>query len=486
MFAQHKWQILNSKLQKHFELARESDNCYSRRNEPIEAVSSHLNENTFNTRPSANGLGLGKLNRFQRTMLDWNDAHPYNAVHVVRVRAALDVERLRSVLEHTLENRGLTGLSLNRSTGTYHYHGGPVPCEIRVLEATGEEQSTLRAEIERQLNTPFILSEGFSPFRFFVTPGTGSFSLGLTYFHAVADAESSAHLMKEIFHAYMTRNNGAVAGMIYPPCFDNLLRHKPKVFARKLATIPSLVSQIRASSRPPYRNGQPTTSGFTTCSLGPEELRRLTTMAKSWGVTVNDLFLGLLMKALALVASDRTLAARRRKISVGCIVNTRRDLGLQNKPIFGLFLGSFAVAHEVPDEISLQALVLDLHRQTKAIKRRKLYLAAAMEMAVARFTQSLFSLERRNKFYHRYYPLWGGITNLNLNPLWPRGHLEEPINYLRAVSTSPATPLVLSVTTSGNTINIGFTYRSTAFLPAEMERVKNCFLEDIAKVGTVD
>jgi hypothetical protein len=56
---------------------------------------------------------------------------------------------------------------------------------------------------------------------------------------------------------------------------------------------------------------------------------------------------------------------------------------------------------------------------------------------------------------------------------------------LRAVSTSPATPLVLSVTTSGNTINLGFTYRSTAFLPAEMEQVKNCFLNEVAKLEAV-
>jgi NRPS condensation-like uncharacterized protein len=416
-------------------------------------------------------------------MLDWNDTHPYNAVHVVRVPAPLDVERLRSVLEHTLENRGLTGLSLDRNAGTYRYHGGSAPCEIHVLEANGDERSVLAVEIEQQLNAPFILNEGFSPFRFFVVPGASFFSFGLTYFHAVADAESSVLLVKEIFQAYLTRTNGAVPGVIYPPRFDNVLRHQPAVLARKLAGIPAFVSMIRTSSRPPHRNGQPTTSGFTMCALGPEKFRRLTTTAKAWGVTMNDLFLGSLLKSLSLVAAHRTLTARRRKISVGCIVNTRRDWGLQGKPVFGLFLGSFIVTHDVPEEMPLRALVLDLHRQTQSIKRRKLYLAAPLEMAVARLAMSLFSVERAKKFYHRYYPLWGGITNLNLNVLWTEGDQKEPIDYLRAVSTSPATPLVLSVTTSGNTINIGFTFRSTAFLAAEMEQVKNSFLEEVAKAG---
>ena len=36
-------------------------------------------------------------------MLEWNDAHPYNAVHVVRIPAPLDLERLRGILDATDE-----------------------------------------------------------------------------------------------------------------------------------------------------------------------------------------------------------------------------------------------------------------------------------------------------------------------------------------------------------------------------------------------
>ena len=90
---------------------------------------------------------------------------------------------------------------------------------------------------------------------------------------------------------------------------------------------------------------------------------------------------------------------------------------------------------------------------------------------------SLFSTERRKKFYQKHYPLWGGITNMNINSLWEQPPAESPIDYFRAVSTGPATPLVLSVTTVGDAMNIGLTSRSTVFSAPEIERVKSYFLD---------
>jgi hypothetical protein len=420
-------------------------------------------------------------------MLQWNDVHPYNAVHVARVPAPLDPERLKNVINRTVERRGLAGLTLDRDRGTYHYHGGATFCDIQAVAGEAGGRPVLVAEIERQLNTGFVPGERFNPFRFFIAPEAECFSLGVTYFHAVADAESFVVLMKEIVETYLERKRSApdVPTDLYPPCYDNLLRHQPGLLARKLSAIPGLVRDLRTSCRPPYYSEHPTTNGFTLCSLEPEDFRRASAAAKSWGVTLNDLFLGLLMKSLGQVASYRTLARRRRSISLGCIVNTRKVLGLDSQPLFGLFLGSFVVTHEVPEELSLRDLVADLHRQTTTIKRHKLYVGATLEMAFARFMLSWLSPERGKKLYHRYYPLWGGVTNLNLNLLWNQFGTDQPVDYIRAVSTSPAIPFVLSVTTAGNVINLGFTCRSTAFIPAELELVKNYFLEQAAHLEAI-
>ena len=76
----------------------------------------------------------GRLNSFQLSMLQWNELHPYNAVHVVRIPEALDLERLKRAITATLEGKGLTGLALDRRAGTYQYHGGPASAEIKLAD----------------------------------------------------------------------------------------------------------------------------------------------------------------------------------------------------------------------------------------------------------------------------------------------------------------------------------------------------------------
>jgi hypothetical protein len=146
---------------------------------------------------------------------------------------------------------------------------------------------------------------------------------------------------------------------------------------------------------------------------------------------------------------------------------------------FGLFLGSFLVAHEIPENIRMTDLVRQIRRQTLRIKERKLYLGTPLQLAIGRASRFV-PVKSRGSVYQRYYPLWGGITNMNLNSMWEGGNDRMPDDYFRAVSTGPATPLVFSVTTAREVLNIGITYRSTVFAAAEIERIKG-FLVDWEK-----
>ena len=205
--------------------------------------------------------------------------------------------------------------------------------------------------------------------------------------------------------------------------------------------------------------------------------------AKSSGVTLNDLLLALLLKSLAPLSANRVQSQKRRNISLGTIVNVRKDLGLEGPQIFGLFLGSFIITHSVPEKISIQDLAKDIRVQTLPIKLNKLYLGTPLELAVGRGAAALFSTERRKKFYQKHYPLWGGITNMNLNSIWDQREADRPVDYFRAVSTGPVTPLVLSVTTVRNAVNIGLTYRSTVFSADQIEAVKNVFVGWESQLG---
>src|SRR6266850_3565536 len=426
----------------------------------------------------------GKLNSFQKTMLQWNELHPYNAVHVVRIPQSFDISRLGKVINGTLQRLGLTRLTVDARQGIYRYYDETFDCAIQTIDGHESSRARLQTEIERQLNTRFVLDGPFCPFRFFVVPEGDSFFLGNVYFHPVADAESVVRLMKRLVESYRqnAEPNPIASLELYPARHDLLHRQSPALLARKVMAVPGLMRNMRSSCRPSFRDIHDLANRFAFFSLGAPRLGALVAAGKAWGVTLNDLFVALLLKSLAPLATRRLQATRRRKISVGCIVNLRKEPALDSPQAFGLFLGSFVITHMVPDEISLKDLAKEVGVATQRIKRARLYSGMPLELTAGRLMLHLFSTARKKKLYQKHYPLWGGLTNMNLNALWDQRHTETPVDYFRAVSTGPVTPLVLSLTTAGDVVNVGVTYRSTVFSAEEIERVKNSFLDHLKQM----
>jgi len=426
----------------------------------------------------------GKLNSFQKTMLQWNHLHAYNAVHVVRIAGELDHPRLTGVINDFLAQRGLTHLTLDLQRQTFVYGGGSGELVVQVVGGRADPQANLAAEMERQLNKAFELSRDFNPFKFFVVPETGSFLLGLVYFHAVADAEAIVMLLRELVMAYATTVacDRTEPLELYPRRYDNLLRHQPQVIGRRLLGLPAQARRMRSSLRVPASDPGNMNNRLRLFTLGREELRGLVVAAKVWQVTVNDLLLASLMRSLTRLAGNRAATTRRKNISLGCIVNIRKDLGVDSPRTFGLFLGSFTVTHAVPAGIGLQQLAAELRDQTSTIKRHRLYLGTPWELALARRLLSFFSPDQRKKFYQKNYPLWGGITNMNLNSLWSGVEAAPKPDYFRAVCTGPVTPLVLSVTTVGDHANLSLTYRTGVFSEAAVEHIQSSLLEAVAEL----
>ena len=122
-----------------------------------------------------------RLNAIQKSMLQWNQMHPYNAVHVVQVRGVLDPVNLRNSVNTTVTKHGLTRLRLDCARFTFQFDGCPADCEITTIPHLKGSLSTLHTEVERQLNWPFDHTQPFSLFRFFVAPEKDCFFLGVVY-----------------------------------------------------------------------------------------------------------------------------------------------------------------------------------------------------------------------------------------------------------------------------------------------------------------
>lgn len=426
----------------------------------------------------------GKLSIPQRTVLLWDEIHPYNAVHVVRVPEPLEPGRLEDTVERCLEMKGLTGLEVDRRRKRYRFKGGPADVRIRVIDEPVDNIQALTNEIRKQLNLRFEGDTRVDPFRFFVVSNDKSFYLGIVYFHLVSGGDSIIYLLRNIVDLYSQRD---ISVPVRPLRFyqnDRTYRKLlgPKQFFRWIRNIPAHIAKVRGSFRPHYSDVDDHTAGFTFFSLGPPHLHSLITGARRWGVTVNDIFLAVLLLSVSRFSGGRVSQPRRKLLSLASVVNIRKDLCKDDPESFGFFLGNFVVSHAVPDGIQLEELVKDIHLQTDKIKKDKFYLGTIIDQWLALLLVPRFFKKSRNRFYSKNYPLWGGISNINLNTIWERSEDEARIDYFRAVSTGPVTPLVFSLTSVNDILNVGVSFRTTVFSESDIDRMVSLFSEYVSKI----
>jgi hypothetical protein len=198
--------------------------------------------------------------------------------------------------------------------------------------------------------------------------------------------------------------------------------------------------------------------------------------ANAWGVTLNDLWLAMLLLALSPATETRRDAARRNELAVASIVNIRADCGADVRGAFGQFLSSFLVSHPVPPGMTLPQLAADVRAETKGIKADKLYLQTLFAMGMAGVMLRFLAPDDRARFLAKSYPVWAGVTSLNVEDLWVSAGGKAAPEYLRAVCTGPHAPLVASLSAAGATLHVGLSFRTAAFTRDDIARIAARFL----------
>lgn len=422
-------------------------------------------------------------------MLRWRALHPYTAIHVVRVPTRLDRERLGAEIRGVLERRGLTGFELSSARRSYRYAGGASTAEVAAPPASGNPAEALAAAIESALNTAFPAAGRIDPFRFFAVDAGDAFHLGLAYDHVVAAADSIVVLLAEIVEGYAgVRSAAAGAGgpfERYPPTYRRLFLRHPVELVRGLARLPAMAASCRRSFRPPTADGGGRHNGFAAFRIDPPGFRAMRRAAAAWGVTLNDLFIAVLLVSLAPLAEARERAARRRELGIASIMNIRGDYQPDAHRTFGQFLGAMRVSHPVPAGASLEAIARDVRAETERVKRGKLYLPGLLVLGATGLAWPFLSDDRRDRFFPKNYPVWAGLTAVNVNLLWRRAAERLPgIEYLRAASTGPLAPFVFAITTMGEALQVGITYRSAAVPREAVDGVAAEFLRRISALST--
>ncbi len=330
--------------------------------------------------------------------------------------------------------------------------------------------------MQRQLNEPFSFERNFTPFRFFIRPAGDETYLGISYFHAVADAESITRLLLEIVRACFDESPCPVRDRSLRPSGDSIIRPvSPFATIGQTWAAIARIKTMRNSFRPPKCEITDFHNEFSRYSLDNEQTASLLSTAREWGMTVNDICLAALLIALAPIATERFLK-KRPNLSVGCVVNLRNDPGLKTGNYFGLFLGSFTVTHPVPEGTTLKELAAIVRTQTLAIKKQRRYLAAPLEFMASRFIFARIPIEKQCNFYRKSYPLWGSITNMKMDGICKELEVVPIRDYYRAVSAGPAMPLVIALTGINGHLNFGVSHRPTVLPTNEVDGVMETFM----------
>jgi hypothetical protein len=438
----------------------------------------------------------GRLNLFQATMLRWRELHPYSAVHAVRIIAPLDAVRLEIVIRQELSGRGLTHLTLDAARGRYDYGGGDAPIAFALLPGGADPAGVLHAEIGRQLNLPFPADGAIDPFRFFAVDAATAFDLAVAYDHFIAGGDSMVLLLQAIAARYAgvacTASPQPLPGL-YPPTFRRLLIGHMGAILRGLPSLPRLALNCRLSHRPRYLRWPDPINGFTSFRLEPPEFAAVLRTAKAWNVTLNDLLMAVMLQTVSPLAEKRETARRRVYLAAASIINIRGDVGADVRAWFGQFLSSFRVMHKVPPGIGLRELAQDINAQSLEWKSRRLYLQTLVVMFYSGIVWRFLGLAQRQRFHLKNWPVWVGVTTLNVDALWQQDGGGRPAPaYVRAVSTGPLAPMVVAATTAGGALEAGISYRTAAFADGTVERIagemRRCLtgLVMAAEVGTVE
>jgi len=92
------------------------------------------------------------------------------------------------------------------------------------------------------------------------------------------------------------------------------------------------------------------------------------------------------------------------------------------------------------------------------------------------------SPEQQQSFYEKNYPVWAGITTLNVDAVWADGGSQARAGYVRAISTGPQAPMVVGATTAGGALEVVITYRIAAFERGTAEGIAADIRERLCRI----
>jgi NRPS condensation-like uncharacterized protein len=425
----------------------------------------------------------GRLNAAQKVMYHWSELHPYNATHTVRLAGPIRLAALIGAIRDSYVFNRVGRIRLDIRTGIYRHSADPAPLlDVVPGDVSGEK---LVPHLSTELNRPFERPANRS-FRFSVMEaGDNSHFVNLTYDHWVADSIAARLILRHVLGRYLQiddPDNGQPLGL-HPGTFRDVFKDQLGVRGTAQSVWRSLSRwlQSRRVAQATYSCTAEMSVGYELHKTSADTVARLLAFARPMGVSVHDVLLAALARAMADVLPRRVCKANR-ELAISSIVDTRGDADADLNESLGMFLAYHLVRCAPDRSASLAEVTGRLAAQTARIKSRRRYLDSMVDMKLVGKLLPTLSRKRWPHAVRKLLPMTAAISNVRLHDTWVDryrpGHILE---YSRSSPTGPMFPLVITPTTMADTMNVGVTFRRNGFSRERMDDFMARFLEQIER-----
>ncbi len=367
---------------------------------------------------------IGRLNAFQRVMLQWGELHPYNAAHTYRLSGPLDLMSLQRAIRDAFDHNGLGVAQIDPESDCY----GHEPCdrlhppEVALVVGDDSPEDRLAAHLARELNCPFGRPR-CRPFRFSVVDAGPAFhDVSLIYDHWAADSVGARLVMRHVLGRYLALDipENEQPLDLYPGTYRDVFAHRLQ--GRHLAwpmwrSIRSWLDN-RSTWRVAYASARQMVVGYSLYRVRPGTVQAVCQFARDHEASVNDVFLAALCRAMAPFLPKRSAKGRARDMTLGTIVDTRPDASEDLSQSLGTFLGYYLVRVAGEGRVGLDELTRRIAAVTRVKKQQRSYLDSAVNLRVASALWPHVKPENRVHFARRALPLTAGISNVHLRGTW--------------------------------------------------------------------
>jgi hypothetical protein len=416
-------------------------------------------------------------------MLQWSELHPYNACHVCRLRGATDPERLRDAAQQVFHRNGLGVTEIVAGGRAYRAeYSGEI--DVRVVPPGQDSPVRLEWLVADELNRPFARPR-FGPIRFVLLPGQDdSHFLVTTYDHWTADSVASRLLLRQILGQYLACQMPERQQVL--TTYDGTFRH---AFPQHLRWRRIGAAASRAIGRVvrPVKVLQPAYGSIHDLSLGyrwrdgpADFVERLRRCAKFHEATAHDVILSALACALDRHLPRRAARDPDRRIALATMVDARRDAAKNLDSHLGSFLTYHAVSLDRTETLTLSNMLRQVRVQTAVHRATGGHFNSVVDMKLLVGIWPALKPPVRARFLRRAFPLSGSVSNVVIHEEWfGDAGKELVLDYYRASPTGPVAPLVMTPTTYRDRMNVGVSYRATAFSSSRVDALLDTFFESV-------